>query len=58
MGVIVLVFIEIPLKYVSKGPVNNTTPALIGIMDWRRGEAIISTNDGIVCWRYFVAVIS
>ena len=42
------ILIEISLKFVPKGPINNI-PALVQIMAWRRpGDklAIIWTNDG------------
>ena len=40
----VKISIQISLKFVPKGPINNI-PALVQIMAWRR-QAIIWTNDG------------
>ena len=42
--------IEISLKFVPKGPINNI-PALVQIMAWRR-QAIIWTNDGQITDAY------
>ena len=47
----VWIAIEISLKFVPRGPIDNML-ALIHIMTWpNRRQAIIWTNDGLVYWR-------
>ena len=51
----IYILIQISLKFVPKGPINNI-PALVQIMARRRPGAIIWTNDGMVYWRIYASL--
>ena len=51
------ILIQIPLKFVPKGPINNK-PALVQIMAWRRtGDKPLSENNADpIHWCIYVAL--
>ena len=54
----VQISINVSLKFVHKGPINNI-PVLVQIMAWRRPDdksQVIWTNDGLVNWRIYASL--